>query len=233
MKDFKKIAQALNISFQNFDLLKEALTHRSFLNEHKDWDIPHNERLEFLGDSILGFAVADNLIKQYPQFAEGELTSLRAALVNSDSLLAVAKELKLEDYLLVSHGEAKELKNSRSYLLANAIEALIGALYLDGGIEKAKDFIQKYILSKTETILQTASYKDAKSLFQEKSQELLGITPIYKSLKSWGPDHAKQFEVGVYLNEELVATGEGNSKQEAEIEAAKEALIKKGWKTKN
>ena len=229
IKDFQKIAQLLNLSFQNFDLLKEALTHRSFLNEHRDWNIPHNERLEFLGDSILGFVVADNLVEQYPQFAEGELTSLRAALVNSDSLLAVAKELKLEDYLLVSRGEARELKNSRSYLLANTIEALIGALYLDGGIDKAKDFIKKYIFSKAETILQTASYKDAKSLFQEKSQALLGITPIYKSLKSWGPDHAKQFEVGVYLNEDLISQGKGYSKQEAEINAAQKALELKGW----
>jgi ribonuclease-3 len=229
IKDFQKIAQLLNLSFQNFDLLKEALTHRSFLNEHKDWNIPHNERLEFLGDSILGFVIADNLVEQYPQFAEGELTSLRAALVNSDSLLAVAKELKLEDYLLVSRGEARELKNSRSYLLANTIEALIGALYLDGGIDKAKDFIKKYIFSKAETILQTASYKDAKSLFQEKSQALLGITPIYKSLKSWGPDHAKQFEVGVYLNEDLISQGKGYSKQEAEINAAQKALELKGW----
>jgi ribonuclease-3 len=229
MEDFKKIAQALNLSFQNSDLLKEALTHRSFLNEHKDWNISHNERLEFLGDSILGFVVADYLVKHYPQFSEGQLTSLRAALVNSDSLLAVAKELKLENYLLVSHGEAKELKNSRSYLLANAIEALIGALYLDGGIEKAKDFIKKYILSKAETILQTASYKDAKSLFQEKSQELLGITPTYKGLQSWGPDHAKQFEVGVYLNEDLIAQDKGYSKQEAEINAAQKALELKGW----
>jgi len=182
-----------------------------------------------LGDSILGFVIADNLVEQYPQFAEGELTSLRAALVNSDSLLAVAKELKLEDYLLVSRGEARELKNSRSYLLANTIEALIGALYLDGGIDKAKDFIKKYIFSKAETILQTASYKDAKSLFQEKSQALLGITPIYKSLKSWGPDHAKQFEVGVYLNEDLISQGKGYSKQEAEINAAQKALEMKGW----
>jgi len=229
IKDFQKIAQLLNLSFQNLDLLKEALTHRSFLNEHRDWNIPHNERLEFLGDSILGFVVADNLVEQYPQFAEGELTSLRAALVNSDSLLAVAKELKLEDYLLVSRGEARELKNSRSYLLANTIEALIGALYLDGGIDKAKDFIKKYIFSKAETILQTASYKDAKSLFQEKSQALLGITPIYKSLKSWGPDHAKQFEVGVYLNEDLISQGKGYSKQEAEINAAQKALEMKGW----
>ena len=229
IKDFQKIAQLLNLSFQNFDLLKEALTHRSFLNEHRDWNIPHNERLEFLGDSILGFVIADNLVEQYPQFAEGELTSLRAALVNSDSLLAVAKELKLEDYLLVSRGEARELKNSRSYLLANTIEALIGALYLDGGIDKAKDFIKKYIFSKAETILQTASYKDAKSLFQEKSQALLGITPIYKSLKSWGPDHAKQFEVGVYLNEDLISQGKGYSKQEAEINAAQKALEMKGW----
>jgi len=229
IKDFQKIAQLLNLSFQNLDLLKEALTHRSFLNEHRDWNIPHNERLEFLGDSILGFVIADNLIKQYPQFTEGELTSLRAALVNSDSLLAVAKELKLRDYLLVSRGEARELKNSRSYLLANTIEALIGALYSDGGIDKAKDFIKKYIFSKAETILQTASYKDAKSLFQEKSQALLGITPTYKSLKSWGPDHAKQFEVGVYLNEDLISQGEGYSKQEAELKAAQKALELKGW----
>lgn len=229
IKDFEKITQLLNLSFKNLDLLKEALTHRSFLNEHKDWPLPHNERLEFLGDSVLSFVVAEYLIKQYPQFTEGQLTSLRAALVNSDALLKIAKELKLEDYLLVSRGEAKELKNSRSYILANAVEALIGALYLDGGLNKAKDFIEKYILPQTENILKNASYKDAKSLFQEKSQALFGITPVYKLLRSWGPDHNKQFEVGVYLNDELISRGRGYSKQEAEIDAAQKALKLKGW----
>jgi len=229
VQDFQKVAQDLNLPFHNFDLLKEALTHRSFLNEHKDWPVPYNERLEFLGDSILGFIVADYLIKKYPEFKEGDLTSLRAALVNSDALLKVAQELGLEKYLLVSKGEAKDLQKGNSYLLANAVEAIIGALYLDRGIEEVRIFIETNILSKAEKILETASYKDAKSLLQEKSQALLGITPIYKSLKSWGPDHNKQFEVGVYLNDELVAKGEGFSKKEAEIQAAQKALDLKQW----
>jgi ribonuclease-3 len=230
MRDFKEIADVLHLTFNNLDLLKEAFTHRSFLNEHRDWKTPHNERLEFLGDSILGFVVADDLIEKYPGLSEGELTSLRAALVNSDSLLRVAKQLKFEDYLLVSHGEARELKNSRSYLLANAVEALIGAIYSDSGLQQARDFIHQYILSRTEEIIKTASYKDAKSLFQEKSQELLGTTPVYKVLKSWGPDHAKQFEVGVYLGDELIAVGQGYSKQEAEINSAHRGLEEKGWR---
>ncbi|MGC8651106.1 MAG: ribonuclease III [Minisyncoccia bacterium] len=228
-QDFQKIAQALNLPFHNLDLLKEALTHRSFLNENKDWPVPYNERLEFLGDSVLGFIVADYLIQKYPEFQEGNLTSLRAALVNSDALLKVAQELGLEKYLLVSKGEARDLQKGHSYLLANAIEAIIGALYLDKGIEEAKIFIEKNILPKAETILKEASYKDAKSLFQERSQAILGITPTYKSLSSWGPDHNKQFEVGVYLNEELIAKGEGFSKKEAELKAAQRALDIKQW----
>lgn len=229
IKDFKKINEDLKLSFKNLDLLKEALTHRSFLNENKDWPVPHNERLEFLGDSILGFVVADNLLKKYPDLPEGQLTILRAALVNGDSLLSVAKELKLEDYILTSRGEAKDLSHSRTYVLSNAVEALIGALYLDSGLEAAREFIQKYILPKTKTILETASYKDAKSFFQEKSQEIFGITPSYKTLRSWGPDHAKEFEVGVYLKEELITKGRGHSKQEAELEAAQNALKIKDW----
>lgn len=229
IQDFAQIAQKMQLSFNNLDLLKEALTHRSFLNEHKDWPFHHNERLEFLGDSVLGFVVADYLIKQYPQMKEGELTSLRAALVNSDALLEVAQRLDLNKYLLVSKGEAQDLQRKNSYLLANAVEAIIGALYLDQGIEAAKKFIDTYILPKTENILKTASYKDAKSLFQERSQAILGITPVYKSLSSWGPDHNKHFEVGVYLKDELIAKGEGHSKKEAEIQAAQKALDLKHW----
>lgn len=229
IQDFKQVSEELGLSFNNLDFLAEALTHRSFLNEHREWKLPHNEKLEFLGDAVLGFVVADYLVQQYPEFQEGALTSLRAALVNSDSLLSVAHQLQLEKYLLVSKGEAKDFQNPRSYILSNAVEALIGALYLDGGIEKARQFIQKYFFPKTEEILKTSSYKDAKSLFQEKSQEILGITPNYKTLKSWGPDHNKQFEVGVYLKDELVATGQGYSKQEAELQAADTALKLKGW----
>ncbi|MDQ5882718.1 MAG: ribonuclease [Patescibacteria group bacterium] len=229
IQDFKQVSEELGLSFNNLDFLAEALTHRSFLNEHREWKLPHNEKLEFLGDAVLGFVVADYLVQQYPELQEGALTSLRAALVNSDSLLSVAHQLQLEKYLLVSKGEAKDFQNPRSYILSNAVEALIGALYLDGGIEKARQFIQKYFFPKTEEILKTSSYKDAKSLFQEKSQEILGITPNYKTLKSWGPDHNKQFEVGVYLKDELVATGQGYSKQEAELQAADTALKLKGW----
>jgi len=168
IQDFKQVSEELGLSFNNLDFLAEALTHRSFLNEHREWKLPHNEKLEFLGDAVLGFVVADYLVQQYPELQEGALTSLRAALVNSDSLLSVAHQLQLEKYLLVSKGEAKDFQNPRSYILSNAVEALIGALYLDGGIEKARQFIQKYFSPKLEEILKTSSYKDAKSLFQEK-----------------------------------------------------------------
>jgi ribonuclease-3 len=233
MKDIKQLEEKLNHHFHNQNLILEAITHRSFLNENKDWPTPPNERLEFLGDSILGFLTAEYLFKNYSNFSEGKLTSIRAALVNTDSLLSVAHELGLEHFILTSKGEAKDLKTNRSYVLANAIEAIIGALYLDGGVEKAKQFVEKYIFPKTEEIIKKAAYKDNKSLFQEKSQEIYGITPTYKTLKSWGPDHEKQFEVGVYLGEELIATAKGYSKQEAELEAAKKALIKKGWVQNN
>lgn len=229
MKDIALLEKKINYKFANPNLLLEALTHRSFLNEHKNWITIHNERLEFLGDSILGFVVAEYLFKHYPNYTEGQLTNIRAALVNADFLLQIAHVLHLEQFILTSKGEAKELKTSRSYLLANAVEAIIGALYLDGGLQPAQDFIAKYILPKIHEIIIKASYKDAKSLFQEKSQELYNLTPTYRTLKSWGPDHDKHFEIGLYLGEELIATGIGHSKQEAELEAAKKALIQKGW----
>ena len=229
--DFNKIEKILELEFNNLDLFKRALTHRSFLNENKEWgEIGHNERVEFLGDSILGLIVAEYLFKEYSELREGDLTALRAALINSDSLLEVADRLNLNKYLLVSKGEKNELEKSHPYFLANAVEAIIGALYLDKGFDEAKKFVTKHILSKAENIFKTESYKDPKSFFQEKSQENLSITPIYKTLKSWGPDHLKHFRVGVYFKKELIAEGEGNSKQEAEVNAAKNALSKKGWK---
>jgi len=229
--DFHKIEKIIEVQFRNIDLLKRALTHRSFLNEHQEWSkIGHNERLEFLGDAVIGLVTAEYLYKRYPQFQEGELTSLRAALINSHSLLEAVNEIGIQDYLLVSKGEKKELKKHHPYFLANAVEAIVGAIYLDQGYKEAEKFIEKYLLARTDKILKTGSFRDPKSIFQEKSQEILGITPTYKSLKSWGPDHLKQFKVGVYLKGKLVAEGEGYSKQEAEIRAAQEALLKQGWK---
>ncbi len=223
--NFHKAEKDFGLTFNNIDFLKQALTHRSFLNEHKNWQkIGHNERLEFLGDAVLEIAVSEYLFRNYPNLQEGELTGIRAALINSDSLLEIANRLDLKNYILVSKGEEKELKKSQPYLLANAVEAIVGALYLDQGIKAAEKFIEKQILVKAPDIIKKRSYKDPKSLFQEKSQKFYGITPSYKIIKSWGPDHNKKFQVGVYLKEKLVASGEGFSKQEAEINAASEAL---------
>lgn len=228
--DFHKIEKILGLKFKNIDLLKRALTHRSFLNENKEWSqVGNNERLEFLGDAVFGLIAAEYLYRKYPNLREGELTSLRAALINSDSLLEVADKLEIKKYLLVSKGEKNELKKTHPYFLANAIESIVGAIYLDQGLKEAKKFIENNILSKTDQILKTGSYRDPKSVFQEKSQEILGITPVYRFLKAWGPDHLKQFKVGVYLKEKLIAEGEGYSKQEAEINAAQEALLRKEW----
>ncbi len=227
--NFKSIAQKWGLEFSNIDLFKEALTHRSYLNEHREWPFSHNERLEFLGDAVLGLVTASYLFQHYPSLPEGKLTNLRAALVNTNALLAVAQKLELHNYLLVSRGEEKDLEDSHSHPLANAVEAIIGALYLDGGITKARPFIEKYILSRIDSILKNNSSKDPKSLLQEQSQKVLGITPTYKVEKEWGPDHAKQFRVQVFLNNEPIATGEGFSKQEAELAAAKEAIKIKGW----
>ncbi|MDD5760467.1 MAG: ribonuclease III [Candidatus Pacebacteria bacterium] len=229
-EDFSKIEKKLGLKFKNIDLLKQALTHRSFLNEHKEWSrIGHNERLEFLGDAVLGFIVAECLYNKYPHFQEGELTNLRATLINSNALLEVATKLDIREYLLVSKGEKRDLEKTSPYFLADTIEAIIGAIYLDQGIEEARRFVKQHILVRIEEILQGGRFKDFKSIFQEKSQEILGATPNYKLLKSWGPDHLKQFRVGVYIADDLIAEGEGYSKQEAETKAAESALKKRGW----
>lgn len=228
MNNYSELEKKLKIKFNNLDYLKEALTHRSYLNENRSWPYHNNERLEFLGDAVLEMVVSDFLYKNYPDFEEGELTALRAKLSNTQSLLEAANKLELNKYLLLSKGEAKSL-NPNSHLLANAFEAIIGAIYLDQGYKKAQEFIREYILSKTEDILKHQSLKDPKSRLQEISQEKYGFTPYYELLDSWGPDHAKRFKVGVIINNEMVATGEGKSKQEAETNAAKEALRIKGW----
>lgn len=229
-KNFAALEEALNIEFTNKDHLVQALVHRSFLNENRDFPLAHNERLEFLGDAVLELVVTEFLFENYLN-PEGELTNWRAALVNAKTCATVAKEMGLEPYLFLSHGEQKDQgTKARDYILANAVEAVIGAIYIDKGWDLSKQFITRWILSKLPEILEHGLWMDPKSRFQESSQEIVGVTPTYKVLSEDGPDHDKQFEIGVYLGKEMVARGQGGSKQEAQVDAAEHALQAKGWK---
>lgn len=228
-KDFSKLEEKLKIFFEKKEFLITAFCHRSFLNENPDFSFGNNERLEFLGDAVLELVVTEHLFKEFPQSTEGELTLLRAALVNTEKLSQLAKELGFEEFLLLSKGEEKAQGKGRLTILANAFEAFIGALYLDKGYEACREFIKKFLLVKLPEIIEKRLFKDAKTLFQEKAQEILGITPTYKVLKEEGPDHQKKFIVGVFLGEELIAESEGSSKQEAGEKAAQLALKIKGW----
>jgi ribonuclease III len=230
MNDLSLLEGQIGIVFKNKDLLQQALVHRSFLNEHSDFYLGHNERLEFLGDAVLELVVTEFLYKQYPKEQEGDLTNWRASLVNAKMLAIIAGEVGIEDSLLLSRGEAKD-KNSkaRQFILADAVEAVIGAIFLDQGIEPARIFISEKIITKLDYILKNELYFDPKSKFQEISQDKFGITPHYRVLKEEGPDHAKIFDIGLYVSEDLIATGHGSSKQEAEVEAAKAGLEAKGW----
>lgn len=218
--DFEKEA---GISFKNPELLQTALTHRSFVNESNSAH-EHNERLEFLGDAVLELVVTDHLFRNYPDAPEGALTAYRAALVNTAMLSSIAQELGINDCLRLSKGESKDTGRARSAILANTFEAVLGALYLDQGYAAAETFIQKHVVSKVAEVIETGAWKDSKSAFQELAQAKYGHTPRYEVLRSEGPDHDKHFVVGVYLGEVSVAEGEGNSKQEAEQNAAERAL---------
>lgn len=224
MHDTSVLEQTIGVTFLHRDLLTEALTHRSYLNENPSWHVPHNERLEFLGDAVLELVVTENLYTTYPSLDEGTLTNVRAALVNYISLAQVARSIRLEDFILMSRGEAKDTGRARDVILANAAESLIGALYLDQGYAAAAIFIKTYVLARAEDIIANQSFKDAKSHFQERAQEKYKITPTYKVLEESGPDHNKTFTVGVFLHDKKVAEGKGFSKQEAETQAAQQAL---------
>ena len=229
MNDFSKLEKKLEIEFKDKSLLVQAFTHRSYLNENPDFSLSNNERLEFLGDAVLELVVTEYLFEKYPGKSEGELTTWRAALVNAKMLSEIAKDMGINDFLLLSKGESKEEGKARQYILANTTEAFIGGLYLDQGYETCKKIINEYIIVKLPEVIEKKLFKDSKSLFQEQAQEKKGITPSYRVVKEWGPDHAKSFIIGVYLDEELVAEGEGSSKQEAEENAAKKALVSKNW----
>jgi ribonuclease-3 len=216
------------VIFKNKDLIIEALTHRSYLNEYPHWHLPHNERLEYLGDAVLELIVTDALFRKFPKQPEGQLTVLRAALVNYQILARVAENIDLQDFILMSRGERKDTGRAREVILANAIEAVIGAIYLDQGFETTRAFVEKFVLVHLDEVLKTKSYKDAKSELQEIIQEKLKVTPTYAVRDESGPAHERRFTMGVYFGDKLIAEGEGLSKQDAEIEAAKSALQKYG-----
>lgn len=224
MNTIEVFEKNIQYTFKNRELLQEALTHRSYINENPEWTCSHNERLEFLGDAVLELVITENLYKKYPDLDEGKLTNIRAALVNYQTLGKIAATMQLDSFIYLSKGEMKDTGKAREVILANAFEALLGAMYLDGGYDQVAYFIVSYVFVMTDSIISNESYRDAKSYFQEIAQEKVRVTPTYTVLKENGPDHKKEFLVGVFLKDEKIAEGTGTSKQEAEIEAAKNAL---------
>lgn len=228
-KNLKEFEEKINVNFKSIKSLENAFVHRSFINENGKSGLEHNERLEFLGDAVLELSVTDFLFKKFKNKAEGELTAHRAALVNAVTLSEVAIDLGMNEYLFLSKGESKDTGRARQSILADAYEAVIGAIYLEHGYEEANKFIIKFLLSKTDEVVQRGLLKDAKSKVQEKSQEIYGLTPKYRVMKETGPDHDKKFIVAIYFGSELIGEGEGKSKQEAEQVAAQSALKNKSW----
>lgn len=227
--DLNALQMILEVNFKDTNLLLSAITHRSYLNEHRDSTWEHNERLEFLGDAVLELVVTDFLFSTYADKPEGELTAIRAALVNTVSLSAASEQLGVNKYLLMSKGEAKDEGRARQYILANVFEACIGAIYLDQGYDVARNFIAGRLFGHTEEIIKKRLWQDAKSRFQELAQEHASITPTYETVSQEGPDHDRVFTIGVYLRRDKVAEGKGRSKQEAEQQAAQAAMLAKGW----
>ena len=229
MIDFTKFEKTTGITFRDKKLLEQAFIHRSYINENSGAKFSHNERLEFLGDAVLELVVTSHLYLKYPDRDEGELTAYRSALVNAVIIGEVAMALGMNEYLLLSKGEAKDIGKARNYILANTYEAFVGAVYLDQGYDAVKDFVSKTLLVMTDEVIRKGLYKDPKSFVQEKSQEEVGVTPVYKLIEEMGPDHDKRFKMAIYFDNKYIAEGEGKSKQEAESAAAKAALIVRGW----
>lgn len=223
-KSLDNLEKKINIFFDNKGLLNTAFTHRSYLNEHKNEGLISNERLEFLGDSILSFWVSKNLYLLYPNLTEGKLTNMRTKVVRTETLAEIAENLNLGNYLLLSKGEEIGGGRKNKALLANTLEAFLGAIFLDKDFSQADNFLKKYFKKILENLGKEKNLKDAKSLLQEKIQTTVKTSPEYKVLKEEGPDHNKIFEVGVYSQGHLMGKGVGKSKQEAEEEAAKNTL---------
>ncbi len=222
--NFEELEKNLGFKFKNTNLLKEALTHRSYLNEFKKQKIQSNERLEFLGDAVLSFIVSSWLFKSFPLSHEGKLTNLRSNLVKTTSLAKIAQKLKIGNYLLLSKGEKGAQGQKNPTLLANTLEAIIGAIFLDQGLEPLKIFIHKNFKSSLKEVILSGRLKDYKSLLQEKIQTQSNSSPIYKTVKEEGPEHKKIFTINVFSEGHFLAEGAGQSKQKAEELAAKKAL---------
>ncbi len=220
----EKFQKTIKISFKNLEILDRVFIHRSFLNENKEKKIESNERLEFLGDAVLEIIVTKYLYEKYPKEPEGKLTAWRASLVNGKSLSESARKINMGELLYLSKGEEKTGGRERDLLLANSFEALIGAIYIEHGMKAAKNFIIDHILIKLPKIIKEKLYLDPKTHLQELVQAEIGITPVYKVLKEEGPDHSKNFTLGVFLNDKMLAVGNGSSKQEAQVKAAQKAL---------
>lgn len=229
MINFSDFEKKTKIFFKDKNLLKQAFTHRSYINENAGTTLSHNERLEFLGDAVIELIVTDFLYKKYQNYTEGELTAVRSALVNAVIISEIASKIGMNDFLLLSRGEAKDHGKARVYILANTYEAFIGALYLDQGYDTVNKFVHETLLPKTDEIVNKKLWRDAKSLVQEKAQEFVSVTPAYKVLSESGPDHARHFTVGIFFGPNFIAEGKGKSKQEAEVKAAEEALKLKNW----
>jgi len=228
MKDFSEFEKRIGIFFKDKELLHRAFTHRSYVNENRSVK-KHNERLEFLGDAVLELIITEYLFAKYPDKPEGELTAVRAALVNTVSISESARELGMNEFLMLSRGETKDVGRARQFILANTFEAVLGAIYLDQGYEMAKEYIAKTLFNKTDEIVAKKLWQDSKSFLQEKAQDELNITPTYKTVKEDGPDHDRHFTVSVMFGDTEITEGVGKSKQEAEQEAARKALELKGW----
>lgn len=219
-----KLQAKLDYQFEDIELLEQSLTHRSYLNEHADYDIGHNERLEFLGDAILDFVVSDMLYERFPDMPEGRMTRLRAAMVRTESLASLARQFDLGNLLKMARGEEDSGGRTRKSNLCNAFEAVIGAIYLDAGIDVVWDITEPLFETLLAEVLQAANDKDAKSRLQEWSQAEHGITPTYRTISAIGEDHAKTFTVEVCLGSQVVGWGTGKNKQTAEQAAARQAL---------
>lgn len=229
MIDFSNFEKKTGIYFKDKKLLEQAFVHRSYINENTGSKLSHNERLEFLGDAVLELVVTDYLFNKYGEKDEGELTAYRSSMVNAITIGEVAQNLGMNEYLLLSKGEAKDIGKARGYILANTYEAYLGAVYLDQGYDVTSKFIADTLFGKIDTIIEKKLWRDSKSLVQEKAQEYLNVTPSYKVLHESGPDHDKQFTTGIFFGDSCVAEGRGKSKQEAEQDAAHKALEIKEW----
>lgn len=229
MNKYDNLIKQIGIKFKDEGLLDKAFMHKSYLNEHKKEVSESNERMEFLGDAVLELIATEYLFNKHPDKPEGELTNLRSALVQGRHLAEVSKEMKLGIYLYLSNGEEASGGREKNYILANVLEAVIGAIYLDQGFKKAAEFVNKFILSRLDEIIEKNLFADPKSTLQEFVQEKMETTPTYDIISETGPDHNKEFESGVYIDGKLIASGKGSSKQKAESMAAENALNDKSW----